>query len=378
MGTQYRIGAVHYDFPNSAVEWTLTQIRQLLEGGKYLTQAEHAELFEHEFARYMGAPYAVSTNSGTGALEIALRLVDVRDREVIVTTNTFAATIFAILRAGGIPVFADVADDMSLDPDEVDRLVTKKTRVVVAVHVGGFVSSRIWDLASRCRKYELELVEDAAHAHGSRMGSIYAGNIGLLAAFSFFPTKVITSAEGGMLVTNDAQLAERARILRDQAKVQNANLHETEGYNWRMSEIHAILGRSQLSLIEDFIAQRTAVAVGYDELLDGTPTLHKYRVAAEARPNYYKHLVFSSVARPQHIGKYMKEHFGVSIGGFVYDVPCHLQPVFSRFSRGKLPNAERLCSSHICLPIYPSLANEPDKVQYVAESLLATLDALNA
>jgi len=364
-----KVPAQRYDFPDEDVELVLERFRDLLSSRSFLTLGRYVAQFESEFATLTGTSHAVATSSGTAALEAILRSLDVAGAEVVVPTNTFAATAFAVLHAGGHVIFADCGDDLNLDPADVERRLTDSTKAVITVHVGGLISPNVVALREICGDRGIALVEDAAHAHGSTLDGRAAGAFGDAAAFSFFSTKVMTTGEGGMVVTDREDIAESARVTRDQGKVGGRNLHEVEGHNWRMTEFQAILGLAQLSRLPDFIRERRRVAQIYDVRLNGSsPYLRPMPVPAESGTNYYKYIV---VLEGQDVGaltKRLAEEFGVKLGGFVYDIPCHEQPVFAAFARDDFPRAEYLCRHHICPPIYPSLSD--GDANFVADALL--------
>ncbi len=210
---------------------------------------------------------AVAVSSGTAALEISLRVLGVAGRDVIVPANTFYATAAAVLRAGARPVFADIDPaTFALSPRTVTAALTPGTAAVVLVHIGGLITPQVSELRQLCDERGITLVEDAAHAHGCAYDGKYAGSFGSIAAFSFYPTKVVTSGEGGMILTASAELAAEARIYRDQGKgAFGANHHIREGYAWRMSEQNAATGLVHLRRLGEFIARRRAVAARYDK-----------------------------------------------------------------------------------------------------------------
>ncbi|MGH9206679.1 MAG: DegT/DnrJ/EryC1/StrS family aminotransferase, partial [Acidimicrobiales bacterium] len=188
----------------------------LLQSGS-LTLGEHTRRLEEEFARLHDAPYAVAVSSGTAALEIVLRTVDVRGCDVIVPANTFVATALAVMRAGGHTVLADAdPTTLSVSRATVEAALTPRCKAVVVVHIGGLISPEMGPIQELCDQRGLALVEDAAHAHGSTLGGRCAGSFGVAAAFSFYPTKVITSGEGGMIVTGDPRVRDEAIVYRDQ------------------------------------------------------------------------------------------------------------------------------------------------------------------
>jgi dTDP-4-amino-4,6-dideoxygalactose transaminase len=362
------VPAQRYDFSDEDIELILDRFGALLRSRSFLSMGAYGAEFEQRFAGHTGTSHAVSVNSGTAALEIILRALDVTGSDVIVPTNTFAATAFAVLHAGGRPIFADCGDDLAVDPADVERRLTPATRVVMAVHIGGLVSPSIHALQKLCRSRGLVLVEDAAHAHGSLLHGRGAGTFGEAAGFSFFSTKVMTTGEGGMITTDNEEIARRARLLRDQAKSDGVNRHDTVGYNWRMSEVQAILGLAQLARLDEFVAQRRRVARIYDEIFrHGPDSLRPLAIPDGAEPNYYKYVLFSNLEVGRVAARLAAER-RVRLGGAVYDVPCHQQPVFAELADGPLPRAEHLCPRQVCPPIYPSLTD--DDARYVAESLI--------
>ncbi len=365
--TGAHVPAQRYDFPDEDIERVLQQVRSLLQSRRFLTMGPYGADFEHRYADCSGTAYAVAVSSGTAALEIILRAIDVRGAEVIVPTNTFAATGFAVLHAGGKVVFADCGDDLILDPSDVERRLTRRTKAVIIVHIGGLISPSVYQLQALCRSHGIALIEDAAHAHRSRLGGKQAGAFGIAAAYSFFSTKVMTTGEGGMIVTNNDEIAEQARLLRDQAKDAGLNRHRLVGYNWRLTEFQAILGLAQLARLDQFISERRRVARIYDEILGGaSDRLRPMPIPEAAQPNFYKYIVFLNEPADA-IAQKLAREYGVSLGGAVYDLPCHQQPVFVEARISSLPRAEDLCRRHICPPIYPGLSDAD--ARYVARAL---------
>src|SRR5712691_537467 len=183
-------------------------ITDILTSG-VLTLGPYTKRFEHDFAAAHQAHRAVATSSGTSALEVVLRSVPVAGRDVIVPANTFYATAAAVISAGGRPVFADIdAETFALSPATVKAALTPDTAAVVLVHIGGLITPQAAELAELCRASGAALIEDAAHAHGATLGGRFAGSFGLAAAFSFYPTKVVTCGEGGMILTASDGLAD--------------------------------------------------------------------------------------------------------------------------------------------------------------------------
>ena len=218
----------------------------------------------------------------------------------------------------------------------------------------------------------MALVEDAAHAHGSSLDGRSAGTFGVAGTFSFYPTKVVAGGEGGMIVTDDAHLADEARVYRDQGKASFlTNLHTRLGSNWRMSEPHAAITLTQLRRLDEFIAHRDAAARRYHAAL---PELGFTPVAVPdgAVPNWYKLIAYPPPGTDRAVlKKRLREEWGVALSGEVYEVPLHQQPVFERWAEGPLPGTEELCARHVCLPI--SAVITPEQEALVLEALRATL-----
>ncbi len=351
----------------------LAQIEEALASGS-LTLGTLGRRFEEAFAAFTGARYAVAVNSGTSAIEIPLRILGVEGREVIVPTNTFFATPAAVVHAGGVPRFADLdSKTMAISVETVRRALTPKTAGVVLVHIGGLVSPETPKIAQFCKEKGLFFFEDAAHAHGSTLAGRHAGLFGAAASFSFYPTKVITSGEGGMIVTDEERIYREALQYRDQGKEGfTTNFHVRLGYNWRLSELHAAVGLSQLRRLPEFLAQRRRVAEEYRRRLEGTPGLSFVSEPEESRGNFYKvvALLGPGIDRAA-LKKELKERFGVSLSGEVYETPCHLQPVFSPYVREGLPAAEEFCARHICLPVFAGMSEA--EIERVVSALSTVL-----
>lgn len=369
-----KIPAARISFTSEDRKSILVDIDSVLQSG-WLTLGHHTEEFEADFSRYMGAKYSVAVNSGTSALEIPLRYWDVRDKEVIVPANTFFATAAAVVHAGGIPRFADIdANTFALSRDALENVISDKTAGIIIVHIGGMIAPWIRDLRALCDKRNLFLLEDAAHAHGSSHDDKRAGTFGHAAAFSFYPTKNMTSGEGGMIVTDDEELCRQARGYRDQGKADfNSNFHTVMGYNWRMSELHAILGKSQLRRLDEANAARYSVASSYDQALLSIPGINSVLVPPGGRSSVYKYMALldPGIDRAE-LKRALRERYEVSLSGEVYETPCHLQPVFAEYNEGSFPVAEDVCARHICLPIFNNMSAEES--EHVTSSLANVLE----
>lgn len=371
-----RVPPARVCFPAEDRAEILARIDEALTTGQ-LTLGPIGRELEVAFAKRHSTEHAVAVSSGTSALEIILRALDVEGREVIVPANTFFATAAAAVHAGARVVFVDCdPETMAFDLADVEAHLSPATAAVVAVHIGGLISPAITALAELCAARGVQLVEDAAHAHGSALGGRSAGTFGVAGAFSFYPTKVIAGGEGGMIVTDDDALVEAAHTYRDQGKGSFlANFHTRLGANWRMSEPHAAIVRSQLARLDEFIAARQAIAKRYDAALDDLG-LRPLQIPADAHCNYYKYIAYlpEGIERAP-LKQKLREEFDIGLSGEVYDTPLHLQPVFEAYADRPLPGAELIGARHICLPLYPSLS-ESD-ADYVVESLATALDEMS-
>ena len=244
----------------------------------------------------------------------------------------------------------------------------------MVVHIGGLISPQMDELRVLCDERGVALVEDAAHAHGSTFEGRFAGSFGVAAGFSFYPTKVVTSGEGGMVLTSSEELAQEARIYRDQGKgAFTANHHVRLGYAWRMSELHAATGLVHLRRMEEFIVRRRAVAAQYDKALASLDGLQPLAEPPGCRSNIYKYIVVlpPGLDRARFKAE-LAQRFQVKLSGEVYDLPLHHQPVLADYAGPQLPVAEDLAARHICLPVHSDMTDGE-----VDEVLTAVADVYN-
>jgi perosamine synthetase len=371
---KYQIPAARIQFLPEDRTWITERIAEVLATGQ-LTLGKYGAKFEENFAHFCGCRHAVAVNSGTSALEIILRTLGVEGKDVLVPTNTFFATAAAVVHAGARPILIDLdSDSFGIRPEDVEKSLTSKTAGVVVVHIGGIVSRRIMEIRELCDRKGIWLVEDAAHAHGSSFQGAKAGTFGIAGAFSFYPTKVMTSAEGGMIVTDDDRIAEESRIYRDQGKASfTQNAHVRMGYNWRMSEPHAIIGLKHLERLPAMISDRRKIAMVYDEGLKDFRNLQCLHVPAEGVCNYYKYIaIFKGMKDRKALKGLLRERYGVSLSGEVYEEPLHKQPVFKQYATGPLLASEDYCARHICLPIYSGM--KEDEAQWVINALKEVIE----
>jgi len=363
-------------FPQEDIDQITADVETILKSGM-LTLGVYTKKFEEEYAKLHGVKHAIAVNSGTSAIEVALRSIKLNPGdEVIVPTNTFTATAAAVFFAGGRPVLADVnPETLALDLQTVTPKLSSKTRGILMVHIGGLVSPDTPELAKLAKDSKMFLVEDAAHAHGSSYQGIKAGSFGDAGAFSFYPTKVMTTGEGGMITTNDDGIDNRSRVLRDQGKESfNSNTIIELGYNWRLNEISAAIGISQLRRLEWMIAVRNNLAAIYDGGLSKVSGIKPQKRFERSVNNYYKYTAMLERGIDRDAFKLKLREKGVKCGGEVYSPPLHLQPVYQRelgVKAGDFPVAEDVCSRMLELPMFTALKEE--EAHYVVDTIQQVL-----
>lgn len=342
-------------FDGADRESVLGEFDRLLTAGR-LSSGVNVERLEEEFAAYTGSRHGVAVSSGTTALELIFLALPVAGRSVLMPANTNFATFLAARRSGAEVILVDVDPD-TLAPRLTDLIGAARddTAAVVAVHLGGIISPELSAVADWCARSGIALVEDAAHAHGSRRDGRHAGTYGTAGAFSFFATKVMAGGEGGLVVTDDDRLAAEIRLLRNLGKADPwVSRHTRIGTNGRMTEFAAVVVRQQLRRLDENVAARRRIAERYRERLAGTVGLplldpgHPY--------SGYKVLGYLPAGTDRAALKKAVAADGVQLAGEVYEIPLHQQPVLhDEYGRLRLPGAEFSCARQLCLPVYPTL-----------------------
>ncbi|PYJ08676.1 MAG: erythromycin biosynthesis sensory transduction protein eryC1 [Verrucomicrobia bacterium] len=309
--------------------------------------------FEEDFAKYCGARHCLGFNSGTSALHVAMKLLDVGPGDEVITTPfTFVATSSAIAYVGAKPVYVDIEDaTFNLDPNLVERAITPRTKAILPVHLYGH-SANLEPLLKICRERNVPLVEDAAQAHGAKYRGKIVGTFGAMSCFSFYPGKNLGACgEGGALITNHEPLAARARALRDHGSTRRY-YHDEVGFNYRMEGLQGAVLGVKLKHLDHWTRERRRVAQRYHELLAGTP-LQLPREADYAQSAW--HLYVVRHRRRDDLKKHLETN---RIGcGLHYPLPLHLQQCFASlgYQAGDFPVAEKAARECLSLPIYPEL-----------------------
>ena len=359
-------------------------VNEILNSG-FLTMGEKVTQFERLFAEFVGVKYAVAVNSGTSALEIPLRALNVEGKSIIIPTNTFMATPLAALHAGAKVIFADVSQEsLSIDPKKIEKNIIDGTVGVIVVHIGGIISPEWNKIKKICESNGLFILEDAAHAHGATIDGQMAGSLGTAGSFSFYPTKIVNTAEGGMITTDDEDIYKLSLILREHGKTNpNFDIHSELGYNWRFSEFHALLGLQQMKKLPWMLSERRRLASIYDELIKEVHDVTAIELSDNIESSYYKYLLFLNTLYDSTVVKNkMRDQFGITLPSEVYANPCHSQPLFLKYPElvlnapeKQFPGAKYVSDRQICLPLYPGLTD--DELMYVVDSLKSVLESLN-
>ena len=296
-------------FSKKDINFFLNNSKNIFKEG-FFSNHTYVKKFENLFKKTNKSKFALATSSGTSALEIILRSLNLKNKEVLTNSNTFIATGHAITNAGGKIVPVDLEKNyFMMCPNDLKKKISKKTGAVVIVHIGGIISPNILEIKKICKNHDVPLIEDAAQAHGSKFNGIPAGNLGDAGAISFFTTKVMTTGEGGMIVTN------------------NKNIYDKISSNYKLSEFSALLGIIELKRLNLRIRKRNLIAQTYRKNLVNS----KFKLLNSKSPyycNHYKQIMISTIKRKK-IEKLLKIK-KISLTGGVYYIPLHRQPIYKR------------------------------------------------
>ncbi len=349
----------------------------------WLTQGLEIQKFEEVVAKYCRAKYAVAICSGTAALHAAYSVAGIKkEDEVITSPLSFVATANAVIYCGGKPVFVDIQKDtLNIDPKEIEKKITKKTKVIAPVDFAGHPCD-LDEIQKIAKKYNLLIVEDAAHALGSDYKKRKIGSIADMTVFSFHPVKVITTGEGGMIVTNNKKFYEKLKVLRHHGIIKKPKKGswyyeiENPGYNFRITDFQCALGRSQFKKIDKFIKRRREIVAQYNKAFKGIE-----EIIIPSERNYVKsawHIYVIQLCLEK-LKASRKEIFESlqkqGIGAQVHYIPIHLHPFYKRkfgYNSGDFPIAERYYQRTITLPLFPKMSDkEVDRVIKIVKKTIS-------
>jgi perosamine synthetase len=351
-------------------ESDIQAVLEVLRSGR-LALGPKAREFEELMANYIGVKYAVAVNSGTSALHILVRALGIGSgEEVLVPSFTFSASVNAILYERATPVFVDIEPETyNLDPDDLEGKITKRTKAIMAVDVFGHPAEwdRILEIAD---KYNLKIIDDSCEALGAEYKGKKVGQFGDCACFAFYPNKQMTTGEGGIIVTNNPSIAKLARSLRNQGREEMGSWleHERLGYNYRMDEMSAALGVSQLKKLEIFLEKRERVARMYTEKLKDLSWVRPPAVKSYVRMSWFVYVITLEKGLDRDIVIRELEKEGIPARG--YFSPIHLQPYIRKefgYKGGELPITEDISKRTLALPFHNNLKGE--EVEEVVETL---------
>jgi len=343
-------------------------VRRVLESG-WISMGPETEQFEAEFAQYLLTKHAVAVSSGTAALHLALLALGIGPGdEVIVPSLTFVATANAILYVGATPVFADITslDDWNISPEDFERKITPRTKAVIVVHYGGF-PCQMDKISAIAEHHGLKVVEDAAHAPGATFQGRKIGTWGDVGCFSFFSNKNMTTGEGGMLVTDNDEVVAQAKILRSHGMTTLTwDRHRghsfsydvvATGYNYRMDEIRAALGRVQLSHLDENNRRRRRITREMRRALEDVDSIalpFRRHNLDESSSHIFPVLLASTELRPAFMA-HMKES---GIQTSIHYPPVHRFSAYRNSEPSKLPLTEKVSASEVTLPLFGGMSSE--------------------
>lgn len=369
--------------PQSSRAWIMTQYREILDSGN-LIQGKYVEQFENEVKDMVGVKHAVATTScGTG-LETVLIASGIKNKKFIVPTQTFAASVNCIIRSGNIPLISDVNEETQcLSLGNILENYSDDVGGVVLVNMNGLINADIFEIEEYCKTNNLFLITDDAHAYGSnRYDSThekikYAGSFGDAGVFSFYPSKITTTAEGGMITTNDDELAEKCRVIRNHG-VRKNDEHpsgldygytcEVPSTNYRMSEFHAVLGISQNKHLKEFLHRRNEIADLYTDRLKNVKWLNLPYQSDLVFQSWWQYVVKIIDGRDR-TDALLKLLYNFNIPtANAYQPLCHQQKIYSEYlSEHPYENSDDFINKIFSLPLYVEL--EDEQIHYICDSL---------
>ena len=337
-------------------EEEIENVVEVLKSGM-IAQGPKVEEFEQEFADWVGAEYGIAVNSGTAALHVALLSCDIGPGDEVITTPfTFIASGNSIVYTGAEPVFADIdLKTYTLNPDSIEDLITENTKAIMPVQLYG-QSADMDKINKIAEKYGLIVIEDAAQAHGATFNGQKVGSIGDISCFSFYPTKNMTTSEGGIITTDDEDLADNARMFRAHGATVRYH-HDAIGYNFRMTDISAAIGLAQLDKIDEFNDKRIANAAYLNEGLKDVDGVITPYCADGSKHVYHQYTIMVEKGDRDDWVDIIND-CGVGTG-IHYPIPLYNQPIYRTLGfEGYCPNAEFAADNVISLPVHPSLTQE--------------------
>lgn len=342
-------------------------VLRVLRSGQ-LAQGKETQAFEEDFSGYIGSRYAVAVFNGTIALHLALLAIGLKSGDEVITTPfSFIASTNAILYVGAKPVFVDIREDFNIDVADIEKKITKRTKAILVVHLYG--NPCAMDIVNHiAKKYHLAVVEDACQAHGAMIGEKKVGSLGDVGCFSFYATKNMTTGEGGMVTTSNKKLYEFLRMARSHGS-KRRYYHEFLGYNFRMTEMQAALGRVQLEKLDYFNEKRIQHAQTMTKLLSSVKGLRLPHAESDTVHVYHHYTIQVLSEFPITRDQLQKQLMQRGIESSVhYPIPIHKQKfLLKEYAREQYPVAEGASKTVLSLPIHPFLSDK--EMHYIAQTI---------
>jgi len=336
---------------------------EIMSGGDFILR-RHVEEFEKRIAEYVGTKHAIGVNTGTDALYLSAQALGFKPGDEVVTVaHTFVATVGAIIQCGATPIIVDVTDDFNMDGDQLEGAITSRTKGIIPVHLNGH-ACQMDKIMKVAKKYNLKVIEDAAQALGAQFKGGRCASFGETGIFSFYPAKMLgTAGDGGMICTNDDDLARKLHAFRDNGRVDSVEVIECYGWNSRLDNLHAAILNMKFNYFEQWVERRRTIAKLYDEGLSVIPVLMLPPKLNDDFFDVYQNYVIRTQRRDDLVAHLQKSGVEVLIS---WRVPMHQQKALG-LNRFKLPMTERISREVISLPMYPELMD--GEVEFVIEAV---------
>ena len=328
----------------------------ILDNGN-LASGSFVKRFEEIFKKLNNSKYSIACSNGGSALEIIFKSLNLKGKEVLLPSNTFIATYNAIKFSGAIPKLIDTEkNSLLISLKQIKKNITKKTKCVCIVHIGSYIPNDIEEIVKFCKKKNIYLIEDCAHAVLTSFNGKHAGNFGDAGAFSFYSTKSVASGEGGMITTNNIRLYNKMKLLTSYGMTKRYGVFDYKYFssNYRMNEMEAIIGYHHLINYKYYLDKKTKINNIYDKFLKNQVKVFK----TKSKGNLYKYIcLLKNSLEKRKLVKYLNKN-NIFLSGDVYAKPLHQYQIIKKEKKFKLPNSADICSRHICLPIYNGLNNK--------------------
>lgn len=372
--------------PSHRITFSEDQIKEILAGTEEVLRSgqvilgKRTQEFEEAYAEACGRQYGVAVGSDTAAFEMQCKTVDVDDEYVLYPALAFPSILEAVVNAGGKPWFIDgswsghlfaTRDMVEQAAQQCQADTGQWPKAIILMHTGGLIAREAAEITKWCEDHGIRVLEDAAHSFGAELDGKPAGFFGTSSAFSLYATKPMHAMEGGMIVTNDEELASECRIYRNYGRTQDfgRSVIVRHGYSWRITEIQSLIGMSNLKAMGPNVDRRREIMAQYDNLIDESTspvwdTIKRLEISDGMKPNGYRYILvgpedwYRNPQKRLDFKKALKAEAGLDLPGEVYELPTHKQPIWREYENLSFPMAEEFCDRHFPLPVYQSLTDE--------------------